>query len=213
MEEGFLHAEEMLRPTPYPELFPDLPKMAALQTAAEGLGADFYRLPINVTFVDGPNHVGVDQSACVLCGDCFSGCNYWAKNTTLMNYLPDARSHGAEFYTQVSVRKIERRGGRWMVHYQVLETGEESADAPTALVSADLVILAAGTLGTTEILLRSKVAGLALPDSVGRNFSGNGDVGGIAYNTDREINAVGFGDHDPEKMEPVGPTIENVYYL
>jgi NAD-dependent dihydropyrimidine dehydrogenase PreA subunit len=41
---------------------------------------------INVTFTDHVNHVGVEQKACTLCGDCVSGCNYAAKNTVLMNY-------------------------------------------------------------------------------------------------------------------------------
>ena len=76
---------------------------------------NFYRTPINVTFADGDNHVGVEQHACTLCGDCMTGCNYGAKNTTLMNYLPDAKNHGAEIYTQTSVRRIEHAQDRWVV--------------------------------------------------------------------------------------------------
>ena len=72
----------------------------------------FYRPPINVTFKDGVNHVGVVQQACKLCGDCVSGCNYAAKNTILMNYLPDAKNHGAEIFTHLSVRCISRQNGR-----------------------------------------------------------------------------------------------------
>ena len=71
----------------------------------------FYRPPINVnfeTFNENINHVGVEQHPCVGCGDCMTGCNYRAKNTVIMNYLPDAKNHGAEIFTQVSVRYLSR---------------------------------------------------------------------------------------------------------
>jgi cholesterol oxidase len=208
--EGYRHAEEMLKPTPYPDNFPPLPKLEALQESAAFLKAEVYRPPINVTFKDGVNHVGVPQQACKCCGDCVSGCNYAAKNTTLMNYLPDAKNHGAEIYTEVSVRYLERKDGRWLVHYQWLNSGREKFDAPTLFVGADVVILAAGTLGSTEILLRSKAMGLPLSDRVGQRFTGNGDVLGFGYNNDRVINGIGFGHRSPGSLEPVGPCITGV---
>ncbi|HUM70089.1 MAG TPA: GMC oxidoreductase, partial [Chloroflexota bacterium] len=61
-------------------------------------------------------------------------------------------------------------------------------------------------MGTNEILLRSKAAGLLLSDQLGCHFSGNGDVGGASYNADTVVNAVGLGSH-VGKRSPVGPTI------
>ncbi|HCB48517.1 MAG TPA: GMC family oxidoreductase [Chloroflexi bacterium] len=213
LEDGYQRAEAMLKPVPYPQDFPSLAKAESLELSAGAIGADCYRLPINVTFENGVNHVGVEQRACVLCGDCISGCNYWAKNTTLMNYLPDARNHGAEIYCQISVRRIERHDDHWRLRYQVLEEDQETFDGPLASVGADIVILAAGTLGSTEILLRSQMAGLSLSEKLGQGFSGNGDVGGIAYNADRPVNSVGFGRQKPGKIKPVGPTITSVIDL
>lgn len=181
--------------------------MLAHEKSNSTLNGNFYRLPINVMFEDGINPVGVQQHACKLCGDCMSGCNHGAKNTVLMNYLPDAKIHGAEIFTQIEVRYLERANNHWQVHYQLLDTGREGFDAPTAVVSADIVILAAGTLGTNEILLRSKAAGLPLSDQLGQRFSGNGDVLGFAYNNDVDVNMVGFGSRDPKHQAPVGPTI------
>ena len=180
LEDGYRRAEEMLKPMPYPKDFPILPKLAAHEKSAAAMQQPFSRPPINVTFTDGVNHVGVDQRACVLCGDCVSGCNHRAKNTVLMNYLPDAWNHGAEIYTQVAVRHLERRNNRWVVHYQLLNSGRERFDAPTLFVTADLVILGAGTLGSTEILLRSKALGLSVSDTVGQHFTGNGMCWGSA---------------------------------
>ena len=200
-------AEEMLGSNPYPADLPATPKMLAHEKSNTALNGQFYRLPINVTFKDSVNKAGVQQHACTLCGDCMSGCNHSAKNTVIMNYLPDARRHGAEIFTLIEVRYLERQGQRWLVHYQYLETGQEGFDAPTAVVSADLVILAAGTLGTTEILLRSKAAGLPLSDRLGERYSGNGDILGFAYNNDTDINMVGFGPRPAQDRDPVGPTI------
>ncbi len=110
LADGLRRAREMLRPQPYPDHFPALPKLRALGRSATGLGATVDKTPIYVTFQDGVNHVGVEQRACQLRGDCVSGCNYSAKNTILMNYLPDARGHGAEIFTQVDVRLVRRAG-------------------------------------------------------------------------------------------------------
>jgi cholesterol oxidase len=210
VQQGYERAREMLKPTPFPETFPSLPKMGALEKSAQFLEEKFYRTPINVTFETKTNHVGVPQNACVMCGDCVTGCNYGAKNTTLMNYLPDAKNFGAEIFTQVSVRYLERRDGKWLVHYEPLHEGREDFKAPDMFVSADIVMLGGGTLGSTEILLRSKAQGLPLSDRVGQRFSGNGDVLGFSYNGDREVNGIGFGHRKPGEISPVGPCITGV---
>lgn len=216
VEEGYRAAEAMLRPNPYPDAYPQIAKLEALAESARstGDGESFYRPPINVTFQDGPSPAGVPQKACVNCGDCVSGCNYWAKNTTLMNYLPDAWNHGAEIFTEVSVRTLERRAdGRWIVRFELLGEGRRTFDAPDLFITADVVILSAGTLGSSEILLRSKQDGLPLSDQVGARFSGNGDVLAFAFDCDRPIHGIGFGTHQPGELPPVGPCITGIIDL
>jgi cholesterol oxidase len=214
LKEGYARAVAMLRPRGYPEALPELAKLTALERAATGTGGSFYRPPINVTFEDGENHVGVHQQACRLCGDCVSGCNYRAKNTTLMNYLPDAVNHGAEIYTQTRVGHVERRGDRWLVHYSLLDAGRERfPDTRQPFVSANVVVLGAGALGSTEILLRSQKRGLAVSDRVGSRFTGNGDVLAFAYNVDQPVNGIGFGDHNVGEVPPVGPCIAGIIDL
>ncbi|MGD0799011.1 MAG: alpha/beta fold hydrolase [Acidobacteriaceae bacterium] len=208
LDEGYRLAVEMLKPLPYAG--PKLNKLEALRESAASLPGKFYAPPINVNFQDGINHVGVEQKACILCGDCVSGCNHLAKNTTLMNYLPDAANHGAEIYTQTAVRFLERKDDQWLVHFDLIEEGREVFDAPTLFVRADLVLLAAGTLGSTEILLRSAAKGLPLSGRLGHNFSGNGDVLGFGYNCDRPMDGVGFGHHPKEGRPPVGPCITGI---
>ncbi|MBI3282332.1 MAG: GMC family oxidoreductase [Acidobacteria bacterium] len=213
LRDGYDRAREMLKPEPYPETAPPLKKLAAMQASAAALGVACERPPLNVHFGPaGENHVGVEQRPCIACGDCVTGCNHRAKNTTLMNYLPDAVNHGAEIFTEAAVQFIEKIDGGWRVHYR-LPGGGDAFEAETLSVEADIVMLGAGSLGSTEILLRSAQRGLAVSPMLGQRFSGNGDALGFAYNNDVEINGVGFGDRDPEGREPVGPTITGLIDL
>jgi cholesterol oxidase len=217
LADGYQRAREMLKPNPLPDDVM-LPKLDALQASSrEFPDGVFYRLPINVTFTDPPdgvNHVGVFQQACTMCGDCCSGCNYSAKNTTAMNYLPDAANFGAEIFTLAAVRWVEpSAAGGWRVHYQLLETGQEAFGAATEFVEADIVILSAGTLGSTEILLRSAAKGLRLSARLGRQFTGNGDVLAFSYNGEAKVDGVGWGASRPGSLPPTGPTITGVIDL
>jgi cholesterol oxidase len=158
-----------------------------------------------------------------MCGDCCTGCNVGAKTTTLMTYLPDAWHHGAKIFTEVSVRSLEADGDGWIVHFDLVGVGRERFKGGDSFVRASNVVLAAGTYGSTEILLRSKRDGLSTSDRVGHLYSGNGDVLAFAYDCDVEINGVGYGDRfasgDDESRkragrsvprEPVGPCIQGV---
>ena len=127
-----------------------------------------------------------------------------------MNYLPDAHHNGAEIFTEIQVRYVERKGDTWHVHFKLLGAGREKFKPDTIFVGADNVILGAGTLGSTEILLRSREKGLSLSSKLGDGFTGNGDFLAFAYNNDVEINGVGFGHHKPDGREPVGPCITGV---
>lgn len=207
LEDGYRRAEEMLRPTLLPDGVTDLKKLKALADSSTVLSGRFNRVPINVSFTEHVNHVGVAQPACTMCGDCVSGCNSGAKSTVLMNYLPDARNHGAKIFTKVAVRFVERKGDRWLVHYQLLDTGRERFDAPPLFVAADIVVLAAGSLGSTEILLRSAAEGLPLSPRLGQRLTGNGDVLAFSYNSDQEVDGVGWGHRDAGRLGPVGPCI------
>ncbi|MBT6696853.1 MAG: GMC family oxidoreductase, partial [Gemmatimonadales bacterium] len=168
--QGVRRAQEMLRPTPLPS-DQSPPKLQAMEKSAQAMGARFERLPITVNFEDRINHVGVEQPACNSCGNCVGGCNVGAKNTLMMNYLPDARNHGAEIFTCTAVRRVERRGTRWVVHFDLLEAGPKRFNAPGLFVAADVVVLAAGSLGSTEILLRSRESGLPVSDRLGKGFT------------------------------------------
>ncbi len=212
-------AREMLSPNAYPDTHPSLGKLDALEHSADAMGQRFYKTPINVNFDDKTNKFGVPQPACTNCGDCVSGCNVGAKNTTLMNYLPDAANHGAEIFTQAKVLWIERGGDVWRVH---AEHNGDGASKAAVSITADHVVLGAGALGSTEILLRSREKGLSLSDQLGSSFSGNGDALGFAYDsyfksekhgddvTASPIYAMGVGTFDVAQEAYPGPCITGI---
>lgn len=212
---GFERAEHMLGANPYPDDAQELAKQKAHRSCATSLGAEFRKVPINVTFSDQVNEVGLFQPKCNSCGDCATGCNYGSKNTLIMNYLPDAKNFGAAIFTEVRVNRVSRmeNGGGYRVHYQLQSIGQRIYDAPDAFVTADIVVLSAGTLGTTEILLRSRGSGLALSNRLGERFSGNGDVLAFSYNGESPIRAVGYGTRAPEGRAPAGPCITSMLDL
>lgn len=207
LEQGYARAEAMLKPQTYPANRPELKKVAHLRACAEHLGEKCHLTPINVTFESGVNHVGVEQRACNDCGDCVTGCNVAAKNTTRMNYLPDAWNHGAEIFCEVDVVSIRRAGNRWLVIVRPLDVGRELFDAPPIHIFADIVVLGAGSLGSTEILLRSAEAGLSVSPLLGQRFTGNGDVIGFSYNGEIRINTYGMGDANAVGNDPPGPCL------
>jgi cholesterol oxidase len=219
---GYRAAEEMLRPIPYPngeDGWPRLNKLEALKQSGARLGTETTRPPINVAFTAGENAAGIHQPACNLCGDCCSGCNTGAKTTVAMSYLPDAVRFGAGIFCGVSVRHVARSGDAWRIAYLLPERGRDLFEAPEGSVSADIVVLAAGTLGSTGILLRSRDRGLSLSPALGTRFSGNGDVLAFGYNNDVAIDGVGMGedaaDYSPnaDERRPVGPTITGLVDL
>jgi cholesterol oxidase len=204
LDDGYARARAMLAPTQYPHDYPPLHKLQVLEQEAHGIHRPFARAPINVAFHDRINAGGVAQSACVACGDCVTGCNYNAKTTVDMTFLPDAKAHGAELYTEVTVRWIEQAGDRFRVMWRWTEAHD---DAALRTITADVVVLAAGVLGSTAILLRSAERGLAVSPLVGHRLSANGDYYSFAYNNDTTVHAVGAGDRPLARIAPVGPTV------
>ncbi|HBY61832.1 MAG TPA: hypothetical protein DEH78_18580, partial [Solibacterales bacterium] len=200
-------AHSTLDASPHPRAN-SLLKVQALERRGKQLGMSAQALNLAVNFDPGKTTpLGDPQPPCNDCGDCVTGCNYGSKNTLYMNYLPLAKKGGAEIYTQVKVEWIEKlAGGGWRVHgrYQRSNTSSERFT-----LTAGNVILAAGSINSTEILMRSEMHGLKVSPRLGSGFSGNGDFFGLAYNGDYRANTLGLGKkvESPGAMTPPGPTI------
>lgn len=163
---------------------------------AEKMGRKSEKLPIMVHFGNDPkqplprgqqelNRYGALQSSCTYCAECDIGCNVHAKNTLDLNYLFAAEQrHGVRILCEHEARGITplnaegeadaRADGRYgyAVEALAIRAGE------TKVFRVKKLILAAGTLGTNELLLQARDRDRTLPkisSRLGIGFSGNGD--------------------------------------
>ena len=194
LDQGFQRAAHWIRPARHPGAS-RMSKYKALEAAGDHLGHGIIDSPLTVSFEDTVNPAGVTQPACTLCGDCCGGCNVGAKNTVAQTYLSEAERHGADMFTEISVHHIEKQScGTWSVITQ-----QDGQDGAPERLEADVVMLCAGTLGSTEILLRSATQGLACSSQIGQRFSANGDVIAFGYGAKTTVNAIGVG--HPSKLD------------
>ena len=176
----------------------------------ESLGRLSTAEPVPITVALRPRtstYAGVPLERCVSCGDCATGCNHGAKISLDIGLLPLAcNTPGVKLYTGATVLRLERHPNGWLVVVQHTDAQLRRRQGPPFRLHAQRVILAAGTFGSTEILLRSRRRGLALSTLLGSCFSANGDLIASIYQRRDEVNAVA----DEAKAPPsrhVGPTI------
>jgi cholesterol oxidase len=197
-----------------------LAKFKAFRDLASSIGMDAQPVHLAVQKEDRVNDQGVEQKACVRCGDCVTGCNFKAKNTLPMNYLAEAKAFGAELYVGATVSHVIRDGDAWKVVWRRTETkhppkkdakfpDDKSQDDSYSL-RARHVVISAGTFGSTEILMRSREHGLHLSGELGRRFSTNGDMISVLYDGQETVNAAPE-EHRDFRSRDVGPTITGMF--
>jgi cholesterol oxidase len=227
LEPHYERAEAMMRVQRYPldrEPYSSTQKTLALRDAAERLGYDWLLPNLAVTFenegkppVPGepireaqPNLHGRTRYTCRLVGECDVGCNYGSKNSLDYTYLSEAQRHGAELRTRCEVRAFRpRERGGFAIDYVRHEPEQEGKKTdtrrlPVQSASADRLILAAGALGSTFLLLANRDVLRGLSPALGTRFSGNGDLLTFALRCTERRN----GRREPRPIEPgFGPVI------
>jgi cholesterol oxidase len=184
---------------PNPERFG---KFHGMQRLAEAAGTKL-RLPaMTIAHAPGESAAGVTQYGCRSCGDCWSGCNVGAKVTTGVSYVADALDHGARVFCESKATAIMKSGAGWSVEVEDLRQR-----GATRRLEADHLVLAAGTMGTNELLLRAQARGLPLSRRLGEGFSANGDDLAFADKQAMPVHAIatGFPPQGPRGAAPVGP--------
>lgn len=167
------------------------------------------RLANSLNAVTQPAPVTIDLDSCTKCGNCNTGCNVGAKKTLPFTVLRQAQERGAEIYTGANVLTLHRcpDDQAWSVRFRRTATAKTILKREIFQLRAKIVILAAGTLGTTEILLRSAKDDL-LPCSdkqLGKRFSTNGDMISFGYAGRHPVQATGKSSDGIYKNP--GPTI------
>jgi cholesterol oxidase len=198
LELHYERAETMLNGQRYP-FAERTPKTAALEEAGKKLGREFVLPKLAVTFAnpgeeaavgvpireEHPNLHAVPRYTCRLVGECDIGCNFGSKNTLDLNYLSEAKRLGAEIWSRREVRSFApREGGGYLVRYVEHEAADEGRKLdthdprvrPVQELTSDRLVLSAGTLGSTYLLLKCRAAFPGLSPRLGSRFGGNGDL-------------------------------------
>ena len=205
---------------------------AALKLKEQGERLDWYLPHLAVTFanrdpagnlgkaVPGEYIVGEPEnlhrsqrSTCRLCGECDAGCNYGSKNTLDFNYLSAAWRNKADIRTLCEVKKFSpnSNGRGYSIEYVRHDPEHfdgkkrETRDMQRETITADRLILSAGTLGSTFLLLKNRDALPNISARLGDRFCTNGDLLSFAS---RAIDQSGqVRDIDPSRGPVITSTI------
>jgi cholesterol oxidase len=151
-----------------------------------GIGLPWTPLNLSITeYVHGANAEADGlHTFCERQGRCMLGCLPQARHTlnkTLFKWVL-SKDPKVTLSSESEVRTIKPVGDSYEVSYIDRRGTASEGLARTARTAQ--VFLAAGVLGTNEILLRSRRdTGLALSDKVGAGFSTNGDFGALGVGT------------------------------
>ena len=189
--------EQMLDAQEYPfHLAPynETPKTNEFKAAAEQRGLDWSLPNLAVTFAnkgkkpvpgqpiyeaeDRRNLHNLTRLTCRLVGECDIGCNFGSKNSLDYNYLSEANRLGAKINTLCEVQEFEPLPGRgYAIHYAQRDELDPDREQQIT-ITADRLIISAGTFGSTYLLLKMKRRN-ALPGisrRLGTRFNSNGDL-------------------------------------
>lgn len=135
LEKDFIEAEKELGVAPLPESLMG-ERTRRLMDASRELGYDVKPMPKFLDF-----------SKCRSCGMCILGCRYGAK-WTAQKFIGEARKAGAKLVTETSVEEVLHSDGE-------VEGVRVRGPSGVSEIDADIVVLAAGGIGTPIILQNS----------------------------------------------------------
>ncbi|HWP05138.1 MAG TPA: GMC family oxidoreductase [Polyangiaceae bacterium] len=166
-------------------------------SARMGAEASFHATEVGVYFgksgvtVPDPyfSGAGPARTGCTLCGGCMVGCRFGAKNTLDKNYLYFAEQWGARVFPETrATRIIPSDNG-----YEIETESSTTWLAPKRRrFRASRVVVAAGVLGTVELLLKNRDIHRTLPNlsaCLGERVRTNGEslLGATSFDAHRDL--------------------------
>ena len=141
--------------------------------------------PLNLAIIEypDPEQGTLDKKAyCERQGRCFLGCLPGARHTlnkSIINHLLYAGgAPPVELRSLAEVTSFEKIAGGWKVKYEDLRFGDGDPGRAQE-VTTDVLVLSAGCLFSTELMLRAANNGLTFSRMLGDQFSSNGDYAGF----------------------------------
>jgi cholesterol oxidase len=204
LEPYYQRVSDVLHPQRIPSnQFSNRTKLLREAAQLAGFGAQYSELDLNIKFdetyayeassepraedsVMKPNAEGIDQGFCVHLGQCSLGCPVEARNTLALNYIPRAEKHGAEVRPLHVVRNIEPIAEGYRVHYDRIAQAKLNPGSVTARV----VVVSGGSIGSTELLLRCQKQHKSLPNMgnmLGGKWCTNANYLSPAFHAGRKV--------------------------
>jgi cholesterol oxidase len=121
---------------------------------------------------------GPERTGCILCGGCMEGCRHGAKNSLDLNYLFFAEKWGAEIFPEREATRITPPATSqdcYRIETRVT-TSWFGREGP--MLASKNLILAAGVLGSVELLLKNRDIYRTLPQlskQLGKRVRTNGE--------------------------------------
>jgi cholesterol oxidase len=200
-------AERMLGVTGYTGMGP-ADELLKEYAEAIGVGETFKPTQVGIYFgepgkeVDDPyfGGEGPTRSGCIRCGSCMVGCRHGAKNTLVKNYLWFAEKLGIEIRPERQVTEIRPLGAADGSGGYAVASARPGAwiRKRRDTVTAGGVVIAAGPLGTNQLLADCKHRG-ALPRLSGR-------LGDVVRTNSESIQAVTVADDSRDFAKSVAIT-------
>jgi cholesterol oxidase len=122
------------------------------------------------------NGLGPPRKGCIECAGCMVGCRENAKNSLDRNYLWFAEKMGLEILSETKADKISYRNN--MYHVETNRTASSFTRGKRVHTSKGIIV-AAGALGTLELLLKQKYKYGSLPslsDTLGHELRTNAET-------------------------------------
>jgi choline dehydrogenase-like flavoprotein len=142
--------------------------------------------------------LAINPERCVNAKWCYTGCIFGAKNSLITNYLASAERNGVEVRPLVQVNYVTQsndRPYRWIVKGNRVNPQTRQSAGNIEDIVCKVLILCAGAMGTTPILMRSQQQGPlpSLSPALGKHLGVNGDhVAAIEINPRKVRDVLGL---------------------
>ena len=144
--------------------------------------------------------VAIDLNRCIQAKWCHTGCIFAAKNSVITNYLASAEQMGVQVRPSSEaelIRPSSSRPYRYVVTFAEIDNdGPNPTRQPTGNtfdVECKVLILSAGAMGNSPLLMRSRPALPSLSQQLGKNVGINGDhIAAIEYDEQKVRDVLGL---------------------
>jgi cholesterol oxidase len=143
----------------------------------QAAGFDLAKIPMPIDWRYALAELRGEMNPSYTNGDCALGVNNGGKSSVDVTYLSQALATGnVTVAAQHNVTRVVRAAnGAWVIHAD--RTDETGTVLERKVITAKALILAAGSLNTTKLLVRAGARGdiTGLPSGVGQGYGTNGD--------------------------------------